>query len=67
LAGLLAATGAAAVGWSLARFVFHFEWQLNGAVWLAGLVAGVVCAILGGWASLRNVLNQPPLSTLRQA
>jgi putative ABC transport system permease protein len=67
LAGLLAATGAAAVGWALARFVFHFEWQLNGAVWIAGLIAGVACAILGGWASLRNVLNQPPLSSLRQA
>jgi putative ABC transport system permease protein len=67
LAGLLAATGAAAVGWALARFVFHFEWQLTGLVWLAGLVAGVSCAIAGGWASLRNVLNQPPLSSLRQA
>jgi putative ABC transport system permease protein len=67
LAGLLAATGAASVGWALARFVFHFEWQFSGTVWLAGLVAGAGCALVGGWASLRNVLNQPPLSSLREA
>ncbi len=67
LAGLLAATGAAAVGWALARFAFNFEWSFDPAVWLAGLVAGAVCAIAGGWIGLRSVLNQPPLQTLREA
>jgi putative ABC transport system permease protein len=65
LAGALAATGAAAVGWTLARQVFNFEWSFSPIVWLAGLFAGAVCAFIGGWAGLRNVLNQPPLQTLR--
>jgi putative ABC transport system permease protein len=67
LAGLLAASGAAAVGWSLARFVFNFSWAFEPTVWLAGIAAGAVCAIAGGWLGLRNVLNQPPLQTLREA
>lgn len=65
LAGLLAASGASAVGWTLARFVFHFDWTFSPAVWLAGLFIGSVCAFIGGWAGLRNVLQYPPLHTLR--
>ncbi len=66
LSGLLAASGAAAVGWALARFIFEFSWQFNPLVWLAGLLGGMTCAFLGGWFSLRQVLNQPPLQTLRE-
>jgi putative ABC transport system permease protein len=66
LAGLLGATGAAGVGWALARYVFDFEWSFSPVVWLAGLAAGALCAFLGGWIGLRNVLNQPPLRTLRE-
>lgn len=67
LAGLLAASGAAAMGWALATFQFKFEWHFAATVWLAGLVAGAACAIAGGWLGLRNVLRQPPLQTLREA
>lgn len=66
LAGTLAATGAAAVGWALASYVFKFEWVFSPAVWLAGLAVGAACALAGGWIGLRNVLNQPPLQTLRE-
>ena len=65
LAGVLAASGAAVVGWVLARFVFNFEWQFNPIVWLAGLAVGSLCAFAGGWIGLRNVLRHPPLQTLR--
>lgn len=65
LAGVLAASGAAMVGWTLARFVFDFEWTFSPVVWLAGLLVGSICAFVGGWAGLRNVLRQPPLQTLR--
>ncbi len=65
LAGMLAATGAAAVGWALAKFVFSFEWTFSPVVWLAGLFVGSLCAFLGGWVGLRNVLSHPPLQTLR--
>lgn len=67
LAGLLAAAGATAVGWSLAHFVFDFEWKFSPVVWIAGFAVGAACAFIGGWVGLRNVLNQPPLQTLREA
>ncbi|CDG81847.1 ABC transporter permease [Janthinobacterium agaricidamnosum] len=67
LAGLLAASGAAGMGWALATYQFKFAWSFAPGVWLAGLVAGAVCAIAGGWLGLRNVLRQPPLQTLREA
>jgi putative ABC transport system permease protein len=65
LAGVLAASGAVAVGWTLATFVFDFPWSFSPLTWLAGLVAGSVCAFIGGAVGLRNVLKQPPLQSLR--
>jgi putative ABC transport system permease protein len=67
LSGLLAATGAAGLGWALAEYQFKFPWHVEPQVWIAGLVAGAVCALVGGWLGLRNVLRQPPLQTLREA
>lgn len=67
LAGVLAASGASAIGFALAHNVFNFEWSFSPLVWLAGLVVGASCAVLGGWLGLRNVLNQPPLLSLREA
>ncbi|HEU4376000.1 MAG TPA: FtsX-like permease family protein, partial [Telluria sp.] len=66
LSGLLAASGAAALGWALATYQFKFAWTFGAGVWLAGLTVGVACAIAGGWLGLRNVLKQPPLQTLRE-
>ena len=65
LAGVLAATGAAAVGWVLAEQVFDFGWRFSPVVWIAGLAVGALCAFAGGWLGLRNVLRHPPLQTLR--
>ncbi|MDB5796187.1 MAG: FtsX-like permease family protein [Paucimonas sp.] len=67
LAGLLAALGATVVGWALARYLFDFEWAFTPTAWIAGLAAGIACALVGGWAGLRNVLRQPPLQSLREA
>ena len=67
LSGLLAASGAAALGWALAEYQFKFPWHFDPTVWVAGLVVGAVCALIGGWLGLRNVLRQPPLQTLREA
>jgi putative ABC transport system permease protein len=67
LSGVLAATGAAAMGWALATYQFKFAWSFNPSVWAVGLLAGALCAIAGGWLGLRNVLRQPPLQTLREA
>jgi len=67
LAGLLAASGAAALGWALATYQFKFPWVFEPGVWLAGIVTGALCAIIGGWFGLRGVLRHPPLQTLREA
>ena len=67
LGGLLAAGGAGLMGWGLATYQFKFPWSASPWVWLAGLLAGAGCAVIGGWLGLRNVLNQPPLQTLREA
>ena len=67
LAGVLAATGAAAVGWALARFAFEFEYTVAPWVFVIGIAGGVLCALAGGWLGLRNVLKTPPLTTLREA
>ena len=67
LGGLLAASGAGALGWALATYQFKFAWNTSPLLWLAGLGAGAACAMLGGWLGLRHVLNQPPLQTLREA
>ncbi|NVM75390.1 putative ABC transport system permease protein [Duganella sp. SG902] len=67
LSGVLAASGAAAMGWALATYQFKFAWSFSPMVWVVGLVAGALCAIAGGWLGLRNVLRQPPLQTLREA
>ena len=67
LSGMLAASGAAAVGWALAHFVFDFAWVFSPVVWMAGVAAGAACALIGGWLGLRSVLMHPPLQTLREA
>jgi len=67
LAGLLAAIGASAVGWALARFAFEFDYAISPWVFVAGTVGGALCALAGGYFGLRGVLKTPPLATLREA
>jgi putative ABC transport system permease protein len=67
LAGGLAAAAASAVGWSLARFAFEFDYTVAPWVFVAGIGGGIACAMAGGWFGLRNVLKSPPLATLREA
>lgn len=66
IAGLLAANGAAAVGWALARQVFNFDWTFSPVLWVAGALLGAACALAGGWLGLRNVLERTPMTTLRE-
>lgn len=67
LAGLLAAGGAAAIGWALARFAFEFDYVVAPEIFALGIGGGIACALAGGWLGLRNVLKSPPLATLREA
>jgi putative ABC transport system permease protein len=67
LAGFLASTVAALVGWGLARYVFDFEWTASPLVPLVGALAGAVLALAAGWWGLREVLQRPVVETLRRA
>ncbi|MGA7779140.1 MAG: FtsX-like permease family protein, partial [Paraburkholderia sp.] len=67
LAGLMAAMGAQVIGWQLATRVFQFYLPFNPWLLPAGIAAGVACAGIGGWLSLRHVLARPALQSLRDA
>jgi putative ABC transport system permease protein len=67
LAGLLAAVGASAIGWALARYAFEFDYAVSPWVFVSGIGGGALAALVGGWFGLRGVLNTPPLATLREA
>ena len=67
LAGLMAALGAEVVGWQLATRVFFFYLNFDPWILPAGIAAGVACAGVGGWLSLRHVLARPALQSLRDA
>jgi putative ABC transport system permease protein len=66
VAGMLAAAGASAIGYVLAERVFQFPWQFNGAIWLAGPLAGLACVALNAWLGGRAALNHPPMLALRE-
>ena len=54
LAGVLAATGATAVGYFLSDRVFQIPFAVNPLVWLYGLVGGAGCVTLAGWLGTRG-------------
>ncbi len=66
LAGLVAAAGATAIGWTLADRVFKVPFDANALVWLYGIVGGALVVALAGWLGTRNTLRQPPLAVIRQ-
>ena len=67
VAGLLAASAAAALAWVLAEQVFEFAFVPGPWIWISGWLAGIVAALAGGQAGLRGVLRTPPMQTLRAA
>ncbi len=67
LAGTLAAIGATLVGWLLATRVFDLEYTVDPWVWAIGLAAGAMIVGGAGTFAARNVINHPPISTLREA
>ncbi|MCY0387727.1 ABC transporter permease [Robbsia sp. Bb-Pol-6] len=66
LSGAMAALGAQSIAWLLAQRVFDFPLTPNPWMGLVGVAAGLVCSIVGGWWSLRNVLRRPALQSLRE-
>ncbi len=66
-AGLLAAAGASALAAVIAVQLFDLEFQFNAALWLAGLLGGVLLVCLSGFAAARGAINAPPVDVLRGA
>ena len=65
LAGLLSSVSASLIGWGLATYVFEFEWRVSPVFILFGVGFGIVIAWAAGWLSLRSVLKQSVVQTLR--
>lgn len=65
LAGLLAALGAATVGFLLARFAFHLDYQAGPLLWVVGLVAGTCIVGVTGTLATRRAVQEPPAAVLR--
>ena len=65
LAGLMSSLCACLIGWGLAKYVFEFEWVLSPLFILFGTAFGVLITWAAGWISLRSVLKQSVVQTLR--
>ncbi|MGO9514910.1 MAG: ABC transporter permease [Steroidobacteraceae bacterium] len=65
LSGILAAFGASAIGWILARRLFSLQFALDPWVWVVGLVCGTILVGVSGTLATRRVVNTPPIVTLR--
>lgn len=67
IAGLLAAFGATAISWLLARFVFELQFELNPLLWLVGPLSCTLVVLATGIAGTHQVLDVPPMVALRSA
>jgi putative ABC transport system permease protein len=65
LAGLLAAAGATAVGYLLAKQVFDLQYAPNPWVWVIGIVGGAALVGAAGILAARSVVSHPPMESLR--
>ena len=67
LAGLLAATGATAMGFVIAKQVLNLSYTFNWATWVVGALVGMLGIAAAGYAGTRRVLNVAPLRALRES
>jgi putative ABC transport system permease protein len=65
LAGLLAAAGATAVGFVLARQVFDLQYSPDPWTWVVGVLGGATLVGVAGLLAARSVVTRPPLHALR--
>jgi putative ABC transport system permease protein len=65
--GLLGALAATLVAWALAVRIFNLPYSVDWRVWVAGIFVGTAIVAFSGWVATRNVLNAPPIETLRDA
>ena len=59
IAGTLAGVGAGAIGWLLARFVFHLPYLPGPGLVAIGMLAGAIGVAAAGWRATRTILRAP--------
>lgn len=60
LSGAFAAAGAELLGYVLARQVLDLPYELDGHVFLLGVLGGMVIVMLAGWLNSRKLINYSP-------
>ena len=65
IAGLVAAMGTECLAWLLYSEVMHLEYSFKWQVWLAAPLVGALLVGCAGYWGTRPVLQQTPLSLLR--
>ena len=65
LAGLIASSIAALIAWLLVEHVMQLSHEFNFALWLIGVLAGLICVLAAGKLATRSVLKQLPIAVLQ--
>ena len=66
-AGVLASAGASILAAIVATQLFELEYTFNIALWMAGLVGGILLVCSSGFVATRGAINAPPVDVLRAA
>lgn len=65
LAGIIASSVAALIGWAVIERVMELSYEFNIWLWVTGIVAGVAGVLIAGKLATRPVLNQLPIAVLQ--
>jgi len=65
LAGVMASSVAALIGWVIIEQVMDLSYEFNLWLWVVGIAAGVGGVLIAGKLATRPVLNQLPIAVLQ--
>lgn len=65
IAGALAAAVASVGGYLIATRLLEIPYSPDPALWLVGMLAGIVLVCLAGWLATRSAISRPPMEILR--
>lgn len=65
--GVLASAGASILAAIVATQLFELEYTFNPALWVAGLIGGIILVCSSGFIAARGAINAPPVDVLRAA
>ncbi len=66
-AGILASAGASILAAIVATQLFELDYNFNLALWISGLVGGIILVCSSGFIAARGAINAPPVDVLRAA